>query len=365
MKTHWKSLSLREQIAQTIVVGPVTDDFILKQGGLESFLEKYPVGGKFFGGEVIKNADKGPDEVRAQTSLWQKYSSLPLAICADFEVGCGFAIKGLTEFPTQMALGATRSVSMAYDYGKWTALEGLSCGVNWALAPIIDVNLNPFNQIINTRAISDDTSLVYQLASPLIRGMQEHGMAANGKCFPGDGVDFRDQHMATTRNSLCRDEWQEQFGRLYEKLFSEGLASIMTGHISLPAYQKNDCMDGRFLPATLSYELTTKLLKDELGFKGVVLSDALTMGGFIKWYGDQTRAEVECFKAGTDMMLWPSLGYLDAVEMAIKNGEIPLSRLEDALERIVLMKDRFMLAKKQEIPRALGDIQQQEVSDFP
>src|SRR5690606_16334650 len=146
----------------------------------------------------------------------------------------------------------------------------------------------------------------------------------------------RDQHLVTTCNSLPWEEWMATYGAIFRAIIDSGVASIMTGHITLPAYQK-ERMDGGYLPATLSYELTTSLLKEQLGFQGVVVSDALIMGGFSGWY-EPTRAELECFKAGTDVLLWPSLDYFDNMEKAIERGEISMERLDDAVSRVWAMK---------------------------
>jgi beta-N-acetylhexosaminidase len=130
-------------------------------------------------------------------------------------------------------------------------------------------------------------------------------------------------------------------GGVFKRLIDEGVYSIMTGHICLPACQ-TEFRDGRFLPATLSHELSTVLLKEQLGFGGVIVSDALIMGGFIKWF-DRTQSLIECFKAGTDMMLWPDLAYFDAMEKAVASGEVTMARLDDAVTRVLTMKEKLGL----------------------
>lgn len=133
------------------------------------------------------------------------------------------------------------------------------------------------------------------------------------------------------------DEWRRTFGAVYKELIDNGLLCVMLGHISLPAYQK-ERIDGVAPPATLSHELAVDLLKGELGFKYAVMSDALCMNGFRTTYCDQVKSEVECLKCGCDLMLWPTMEYADAVLAAIESGEIPMSRLDDAVRRILLMK---------------------------
>jgi len=338
----WKQLSLREKIGQTVV--------FYSGGGIRKRqmedLEKFPAGGAFVGAEVIKDADDSA-KIQRVTDMIRKYmqaSRVPMLICSDMENGCGTMIKGLTPFPFMMALGAANSAELAYEYGKATALEARSIGVNWTLSPVADLNINRFNPVTNIRSVSDDPARAKRILEPLIRGMQDHGLAATAKHFPGDGMDYRDQHLVTTINSLSKEEWWANHGGVFKTLIDAGVYCIMTGHIALPCYQTKTA-DGRFLPATLSHELSTRLLKEEMGFKGVIVSDALMMGGFVRGHEekDRTQQEIDCFNAGTDLMLWPTEGYFEAMERAIESGEVPMSRLEDALTRIWAMREKLGL----------------------
>ena len=151
------------------------------------------------------------------------------------------------------------------------------------LHPVADLNINPFNPIINIRSISDDPDKAIRLLSQQIKELQQHGVAATIKHFSGDGVDYRDQHLTTTTNSLSLTEWKRYHGKVFRALIDSGIACIMPGHINLPAYQKVK-LNGFYPPATLSKELLTNVLKKEMGFKGVIVSDAIVMGGFRGWY---------------------------------------------------------------------------------
>jgi beta-N-acetylhexosaminidase len=323
-------------------------------------LSKYPVGGTFVGAEVIKDANEATDRVQIVAENIQRYVKslrVPPIICSDMENGCGSMIKGLTPFPHPMALGATGSAQLAYEYGKATALEARSIGVNWTLSPVADLNQNRFNPVTNIRSVSDDPARAIPILKAIVKGMQDHDLAATAKHFPGDGTDYRDQHLTTTRNSLSMAEWRKNHGGVFQALIDAGVSCIMTGHIALPAYQ-TPTADGLYLPATLSQELSTRLLKEEMGFKGTIVSDALIMGGFMRGHEekDRTQQEIDCFKAGTDLMLWPSVGYFDALEKAIESGEVPMARLEDALARIWAMKETLGLFRENYEPfRALND----------
>ncbi|MBC8079770.1 MAG: glycoside hydrolase family 3 protein [Gorillibacterium sp.] len=332
----WKKLSLREKIGQTVVTNGNPQAEIKAYGSLEAFLNKFPIGGVFVGGEIIKDLTLEAGQVREAVKAYKLASPIPMLFASDMENGCGSMVRGLTPFPYLMALGATGSEALAYDYGKATALEALSIGVNWTFSPVADLNQNRFNPITNIRAVSDDPELTRRLLVQVVKGMQANGLSATAKHFPGDGIDYRDQHLVTTANSLTFDQWIHNHGAVFKSLIDAEVNSIMTGHITLQHFQEKK-IDGRFPPATLSYELTTTLLKQKLGFRGVVVSDALIMGGFLGWF-ERAQAEIECFKAGTDMLLWPLPGYMDSMEQAIQSGEISIDRLNDAVARIWRMK---------------------------
>lgn len=326
------SLSIREKVLQTVVLRH-------KQG---VFCEE-KVGGLFFGGEIITEAeDVGLDAVRETLARYVDHADIPPLITSDFENGCGSMIKGLTPFPYLSSLGATNDPELAYRYGKATAMEARSIGANWSLSPVSDLLTNFRNPLVNVRSLTDDPQLACRMLPQVIRGMQENGLAACAKHFPGDGVDYRDQHIVTTENSLPMEQWWQLHGKVFAETIAAGVMSIMPGHISLPAYQK-ERQDGLALPATLSSELIEGLLKKEMGFRGIVVTDALDMGGFLGWYESSRRGQVESFKAGCDMMLWPGEHYVDDLVEAVENGYVPMARLDDAVERILNVKEALGL----------------------
>lgn len=344
--SSWKKLSIRQKIGQTMLMLPDREkELQIGNGSLEKYFEKYPVSGFFMGWKLfdgVKPEDK-IDYIRKACKEYQKNSSLPLIFQEDYENGVD--LKGMTSFPHEMALGAANSPDLAFAYGKYVALESRSVGVDWVLNPVSDLNLNPFNPITNIRSISDDPDRAIRLLSQQIKGLQENGVAATIKHFPGDGVDFRDQHLVTSCNSLPIDVWKQKHGKVFKALIDSGVACIMPGHITLPAYQKEK-INGMYPPATLSKELLTGLLKGELGFHGVIVSDAMVMGGFRGWYKDVLEGEVESFNAGVDVMLWPSYAFMDTLEARINRGVIPLARLDDAVSRVWALKERFGLLDK-------------------
>ncbi len=326
-----EKMTLREKINQTIVIQ-------MKKGETVDFTP----GAAFFFGQIITEADEaGLDELRGYVKELADICDIPPLITSDFENGCGSMVKSLTPLPYMMGLGATNDAQTAYDYGKVTAIEALSIGANWTFSPVSDLNRNSRNPLINNRGLTDDTSLAVKMLPQIVKGMQDNGLSACAKHFPGDGMDYRDQHITTTYNDCELDDWRATYGKVFSEMINAGVDSVMAGHIGLPAYTKE--ISERFkmpLPATLSKELITDLLKGEMGFDGIVVTDALGMGGFAGWYPTNTEAEIESFKAGCDMMLWPTNEYADALEAAILSGDVPMSRLDDAVTRILRVKEK-------------------------
>jgi len=337
------TLTLREKVAQLLVMhgSKVRRGLPREDGELERFLEKYPVGGVFVGGEVIEDGSNRLEWVQDRVSQLRKYSKFPLLISADLENGGGDVIPGLTPLPFPMALGAANDASLAEDYGRACAREGALAGINWALAPMADLNLHPLSSNVGTRAFGDTADRVIPLLRALVRGMQDEGMAACAKTFPGDGSDYRDQHLVRTVNRLSREDWLASYGAVFSSLISDGVATIMTGHFSLPAFQHHR-ENGRALPATLCPELVTGLLKQEMGFQGAVTTDAFGMGG-VRNLRQVTAAAVEAFAAGHDLFLWPDYEFIDVVVDKLERGEIPIERLDDAIRRVWALKARYAI----------------------
>lgn len=339
----WRQLSLREKIGQTMIMLPDrARELELGHGSLPAFFARYPVGGFFMGWKLFTGVAEA-DRMRVMLERVRDYqaaSRLPLLFQEDYE--SGVSLPDMTPFPNEMTLGAANSERLAYDYGTAVALESRAVGVCWVLHPVADLNLNPLSPIDNVRSISDDPDLAIRLLRRQIAGLQAHGVAATIKHFPGDGVDYRDQHLLTTANTLSLDHWRKYHGRVFQALIDAGVDVIMPGHITLPAYQHAK-LDGRFPPATLSKELLTDLLKGEMKFKGVVVSDAMVMGGFRGWYPTDLEGQIQSFLAGTDVLLWPSYDYLDEMERRIRRGEIPMQRLDDAVARIWALKRKLGL----------------------
>jgi len=348
--TSWKSLSVREKIGQTMVIVAEYENNINNYGSIENMIKNYPVAGVFipswrFGNhqpesEIVSNIQKCIQE-------YEDASRFPLFITEDFERGVGSVYKGYTDMPVEMSLGAANNAKLCTAYGNTTAKEASTLGVNWLLHPCVDLNMNPLQNLVVERSISDDAQRAIPLLKAQMEGMKKHGTIPTIKHFPGDGSTMKNQHLITSDNNLSMKDWNASYGTLFQNLINDGAPCIMVGHIRFPAYQTKK-LKGLLPPASLSDELMVGLLKEKMKFNGVIMSDALNMGGCGGYYPTILETAIECFKAGVDIVLWPDLAYMDSIEARINRNEIPMSRLNDAVERIWGVREKFNLLKKKE-----------------
>lgn len=343
------SMTTREKIGQTSQE-PMSIVATKGDGRLEEFLQIYPVGSLFVGGEVIKDSTDSSNYLRKKISCCQDAALYPLSIAGDLENGAGGAVRGLTAFPHLMALGATDDLSLALEYGKWTALEATNIGFNWVFGPVVDLAVNWLNPVVNVRCLGHDPKAVSKLATALIRGYQENGLSAAIKHFPGDGVDFRDQHLCLSVNSFPEEHWLSSFGQIYKSCIDAGVHSVMAGHIALPWMDPKTKNNRCPIPATVSKKLLCTLLRDRLNFDGVIVSDALIMAGFTSWASHEERI-IEAFNAGIDVMLWPGLNYFALMEKALENGRVTHKRLDQSVRRVLTMKIKQGLIKQNKMPK--------------
>lgn len=349
--TTWKSLSVREKIGQTMmIVSQYYNHKQLGNGDMKTFMEKYPVGGVFlarwyFDGNKPDASLITEDEIANAIKDYNSAARFPLFVSEDFERGLGETYPKYTHMPAEMSLGAANDPKLAYDFGQAIAAEAKEMGINWLLHPVCDLNMNPLQELVIERSVSDSVELALPLLQQQIRGLHDRNVISTVKHFPGDGVTMRNQHLVTTANSLSEAEWNATFGKLFQGLIDDGAASIMVGHIQLPFYQKEK-INGMLPPATLSKELMVDLLKNKMKFNGVIITDALNMGGCAGYYDSELEVSVQCFAAGADIVLWPSLAYMDTIEARINRGAIPMERLDDAVSRVWALRERFNLLQK-------------------
>jgi beta-glucosidase-like glycosyl hydrolase/CubicO group peptidase (beta-lactamase class C family) len=275
------------------------------------------------------------------TNQLQGRSKLPLLIGADFERGAAMRLDEGTSFPTAMALAAGGNPADAYTMGKVTALEARAVGIHWIYAPVSDVNNNPGNPIINTRSFGEDPQRVAAYVAAFVRGVQENGGLATAKHFPGHGDTAADSHIDLPVIRADKDRLEHLELIPFRAAISAGVGSIMTGHLSIPALEPDPNT-----PATLSNNVLTGLLRDELHFEGLVITDAMDMGGITTRYAPG-EAAVRAFLAGADALLMSPVpdAAFEALQAAVKSGRISHERLDASVRRILQAKARLELNK--------------------
>ncbi|SEJ71361.1 glycoside hydrolase family 3 protein [Demequina mangrovi] len=284
------------------------------------------------------------EEVAAFVDRLNEAADLPLLVGANLEFGGDGAASDGTLIGAPLQCVATGDPATAEDLGRVCAREGLAAGTNWAFAPVADIHLNWRNAVASHRAFGDTAADVAEYAEAYHRGAVDgadgHGFATCAKHFPGDGVDERDQHVVATVNTLDAGEWRGTFGRVYGALIEAGVPTIMIGHIALPALTRELAGDDAPVrPATLAPEITTTLLRDELGFNGVAVTDATHMVGFTS-QGRREDLLVDAVVAGCDLLLFLRDAEADfsAVLAGARDGRISAARIDEAVTRVLALK---------------------------
>jgi beta-glucosidase-like glycosyl hydrolase/CubicO group peptidase (beta-lactamase class C family) len=277
----------------------------------------------------------------ALVNALQQRARIPLLVGADFERGTAMRLQEGTSFPQAMAVAATGRAEDAYTMGKVTALEGRAAGVPWIFAPVCDVNSNPANPIINTRSFGEDPERVGKLAASFIRGVQENGGLATAKHFPGHGDTSVDSHLDLPVVCGDREHLEQIEFPPFRAAIAAGVGSIMTAHLAVPALDPD-----ANLPATFSEKITTDLLRHEMGFDGLVVTDDLNMGGVTARYSPGEIA-VRSILAGSDLLLAPPNPdvALAALREAAASGRLPVARIDEAVRRILRAKAKLGLHK--------------------
>jgi len=330
-------MTLEEKVGQMFCLG-FYGDFINDTSETwlkyRHWVEDLKIGGlAIYRGDVYETA-------HMMNSL-QASSSIPLLIAANLERGLGNQMVGATHFPPIMSVGATGSEELSYQMGKITALEARAVGIHMAYFPVVDVNINPDNPIINTRSFGENPVEVGRLAAAYIRGCQENGLIATAKHFPGHGDTEQDSHnvLAAVQADIDRLKSVELYP--FQKAIEAGVQAVMSAHVSIPAIDPTPD-----LPATLSKPILTDYLREKLGFKGLIVSDSMGMGGITTLYS-QDKAAILAVNAGIDIILLtpePEIVMSSLVD-AVKKGQISENRIDESVMRILQAKARMGLNK--------------------
>lgn len=347
VESTYDSMSLEEKIGQLFCPIVFTKD----EKELKELVETKHIGGMLY--------REGPgEELRQSHKILQDASRIPLLTASNLEYGGnGSAIEG-TYYGREMLAAATGDVERAYQLGKVSCSEGAAVGVNWSFAPVVDLDLNYHNPITNVRTFGSNLQTVIDMGKAYIRGAKEEGVATSVKHFPGDGVDERDQHLVTSVNALSCKEWNESYGKIYKEMIEAGTLTVMAAHIALPAYEEyfdqKPCE--RILPATLSENLLKKLLREQLGFNGLIVTDATPMVGFCSAM-DRATAVPLSIENGCDMFLFNRNMEEDfrLMREGHEKGILSDARLEEAVKRILATKAAMHLPEKQEKGQLVPD----------
>lgn len=347
-----KKLSLEEKVGQMIQVRAFADFLNVDSDEYKHIrdeVKKYHLGSvlltvRVSDGLLIKDL---PYEAAAVTNMLQKESRLPLLVAADFERGLSMRLNETPAFPHAMAFGATFNPAFEEKFAAITAQESRAIGVHWNYFPDADVNINPANPIINTRSFGEDPHQVGELVAAYVKGSREYGMLSTAKHFPGHGDTATDSHLgvAAVPGNLQRIESVEL--PPFQAAVNAGVDSIMVAHVTIPALEPDPDK-----VATTSHKIVTDLLKGQLHFQGLIVTDALEMHGLTRLYPENGpnpagRAAVDAVKAGNDLVLLPSDldGAFNGLLQAAKDGEIPKAQIDASVLKILRAKASLGLHK--------------------
>ncbi|MBO7385101.1 MAG: glycosyl hydrolase family 3, partial [Clostridia bacterium] len=326
-----EKLSDREKVGQLFCV--MGNSFSEEE--LDRLVSDYSVGAVLF-------RPLPPDTLIETFHRLDTLAGLPLLKAANLESGGNGAIAGGTLYSQPLGVAAANDPKYACELAEVCANEGRSVGINWSFSPVTDINYNFQNPITHIRSFGSDPDTVRQYSLAYVKALQDGGIAACAKHFPGDGVDFRDHHLHPSCNWLSAEQWYGSFGRNYKALIDAGLLSFMVGHITQPAVQREidpslgvkDC-----LPASLSKELLQGVLRGNLGFNGLISSDATIMRGFNQVM-ERRKAIPAAIEAGCDMLVFNVNFYEDYAYMlnGLENGLLSRARLDEAVTRVLALK---------------------------
>jgi beta-N-acetylhexosaminidase len=298
-----------------------------------------------------------PLDVAAKLNVLQRRSNVPLLVAADLERGVGFRLNGAvflpgatdlggaTDFPSPMALGAIGDPDLAYEMGRVTAEEARAVGIHLPFAPVLDVNNNPENPVINVRSLGEDPTRVADLGVCLVRGIQDYGAVATGKHFPGHGDTDVDSHLALPIIRVGRERLDAVELLPFRRAMEAGMGAVMTAHIALPGLT-----EASDLPATLSRNVLTGILRGELGFDGLVFTDAMNMSAVDGRFGSG-EASVRAVEAGADVILMPpnAEAAARAVVQAVEGGRLAESRIDESVLRVLRIKEGMGLDRERTV----------------
>jgi beta-N-acetylhexosaminidase len=279
-----------------------------------------------------------------QINSFKDKCQVPPFIVSDLEYGPGNMILGTTKFSSMMAISQADSAELAYEVGKITAQEAAAIGYNWTFSPVADLAFDKDSPVVSMRSAGHDPDHVVKIIEAYMRGLQENGLIATIKHFPGDGYSSYDQHLTTPENPLDMKTWHKNSGKVFKELINAGAMAVMPGHISLPSWDTKNEELGLYPPATFSKRILIDLLRNELGFEGLVVSDAIEMGGavgFMNYFDACSKA----LESGCDCLLFPRMNehFYREMKLQLEKGNLTVETLKDRACRIISLKEQVGL----------------------
>lgn len=365
-----KRMTLEEKVGQMMMVGfygsePTSDIRRLIEESHAGSVILFAYSDNIQTPDQTARLNNGLQEIASGTRL-----GIPLLIATDQEGGVVARMTaGATELPGNMALGAGRDPEGAYRAAQLTAKELRAVGIQMNLAPVLDVNVNPDNPVIGVRSYGESPRLVSEMGAAAVKGYQKNGVIATAKHFPGHGDTDVDSHLGLPVIDKSRAELEKTEFVPFRRAVKEGIDAIMTAHIHIPALD-----DTPNLPATLSKPILTGLLRKEMGFQGLIVTDSMTMSGVADYFGGVPKAAVKAVDAGADMiLLTPSLSAQEQIEVfeaivdAVRSGEISEKRIDRSVHRILQKKKKYHLFDERmvdvdQLPKRVGTPEHREIA---
>ena len=323
----YNSMSLEEKVGQLFIVAAYTNKDSIHENDIMKLIKDEHIGGLIFmQDQAVKQIDL--------TNKYQTTSKIPLLIGVDGEWGLAMRLKGVERFPWNMTLGALRDNNLVYQVGKQIGMQANRVGIQFNFAPSVDVNVNPNNPIIGNRSFGSNPDRVAEKGIAYMNGMKEQNVLSSAKHFPGHGNTDQDSHKTLPLIPDNKADLEKYHVAPFKKMIEAGVQSIMVAHLNVPALEPDPK-----IPSTLSKKIITDYLKGELGFKGIVITDALNMDGVAKMYppGD---VDYRAFVAGNDILLFSQNVHVGKEKIidAINKGEISEARLEESVKKILMAK---------------------------
>lgn len=354
-------LTLNEKIGQLLmvkhgntVVKKGDDKFSLKsKEELDEFLKNRQFGSMWSNFQRFYNvnlAENGAElDCYTNKELLQKVKNsvrIPMLVGIDCENGAGNEFTDATIISGALTIGAADDEELAFKLSASVAKEIRAAGANWRWVPVVDI-VNRYNAVSNGRGFSDDTDTVVRIARAIIKGTESAKVASTVKHFPGmDPYEIRDAHIVPTTINVSVEEWWETQGIRFQQIFDSGVDSVMVGHSAFPAVDDTN-VNGRYIPATLSEKIIKGILRDKMGFEGVVITDAVEMAGLLN-FGSYEEVLIMAINAGNDILLGVTPEDFDIVYKAVIDGRIPMERIDESAARVLKLKQKIGLFEEEE-----------------